>query len=201
MADANKNPDGSGNDPQNKLSDLEKQLGKKLSPEDLEFLKGSMGNAELLLQLRDTKRSANEEAKKYRLELEKQKDDKRQKEIDEQKSQGKYKGLYENTDTELKQTKAELFALRRNTKLKSYAGSFNLIDEDDVIHINENDLDYDENGNMKFESVQQAFSNLYKAKPFKFKQGDKGKADDRKPGGASKLTDAKEIAIDSVMSA
>lgn len=182
------------------LSDLEKQLGRKLSPEDMAFLKDNMGNAETILQLRETKRSANEEAKKYRLELEKQKDDKRQKEIDEQKSQGKYKGLYENTDTELKQAKTELFNLKRNTKLKSYAESFNLIDEDDVVHINENDLDYDENGNMKFESVQTAFSNLYKAKPLKFKQGNQSKTSDGKPSGTSKSTDAKDIAIDSVMS-
>lgn len=198
MTEQDPNP---GDKDKDKQSDIEKLLtSKDFDPKDVETLKEILGNPEAVLNILKTKRSANAEAQKYRLELEQIEDDKKQKIVDDLKGQNKYKALYENNDVENKALKAELSETKLMIQLKRYAGAFRLKDEDYMQFINRGTLRYDSAGNITLESMQEAVSDLFKIKPDCFIEGATGKADTSKPGTkTSKPSGSLELAMHEVM--
>jgi len=173
---------------------------KKLSPQDMETLKNLMQDpVASMLKLMETKRGANDEAKKYRLELEQYQKDKKDKETEDLKSQGKYKGLYESADAELTAVKSELDNIKLNTQLKVYAKLYQMVDPDFVQFINRGLLDFDSAGNLKVDSVQEAFANLRETKPHLFLDPGSNKTDKGKPGADGMHTSATDLAINTLM--
>jgi len=108
----------------NNAEELLKSLN--LTPEQIEKLKTDTAILNLVTHNLDQKRAANEEAKKYRLELEKitrEQEARKEKELEEK---GQFESLYKETQEKLKQKEEQVKQALINGEVKSLAAKYGI---------------------------------------------------------------------------
>jgi ribonuclease D len=123
-------------------------------------------NEELLTALThniQTKRSANEEAKRYREELERIKKESEEAEKAKLKEQGEYKKLFEKTQAEIAERDAKLREVTIKNKVSILATQKGLKKESYLNLFNTANLQLDEN--MQVQGLEEQFNQFYNDNP------------------------------------
>ena len=104
--------------------------GLKLSEQEMEMLKANENLLGLVTHLTEAKRTANDEAKKYRTEFEKYQDEKKKAEEEALKQQGEYQKLYEEAQQNLSIKDEAIKKAVVNGELQRLAGMHGLAKAD-----------------------------------------------------------------------